>query len=284
MLSYQHAFHAGNLADVHKHAVLAFCLGYMVQKDKPLSYLETHAGRGLYDLTSPEALRTGEAKAGIARATDWFAADHPYMRAQDVVQAQFGTGAYAGSPLIAAALLRPEDRIHLAELHPQEHDALISAMAGAAPSVQIAREDGAAMALATCPPMPRRGLALIDPSWEVKDDYTAIPALVRKLHRKWNVGTLVLWYPLLRDGPHRAMTLALATAIPEGITHEVTFPPAREGHRMQGAGLFIVNPPWGLEQELARLSAHFAALGKQRTTDQRGRRSQELPPRAQGHI
>lgn len=263
MLSYQHGFHAGNLADVHKHAALAFCLDYMVQKDKPLSYLETHAGRGLYDLDSPEARRTGEAAAGILRARDWFAPDHPYMRAQAAVQARHGAAAYGGSPLIAAALLRPGDRMHLAELHPQEHAALVQAMAGARPRVGIRREDGAAMALALCPPEPRRGLVLVDPSWETAADLDRMPALVRKLHRKWNVGVIILWYPLLRDGPHRGMAAELAAAIPGGMVHEVAFPPARPGHRMEGSGLFVVNPPWGLEAALAPLPARFAALKKQ---------------------
>ncbi len=260
MLSYQHAYHAGNLADVHKHAVLAFCLDYMVLKDKPLSYLETHAGRGLYDLAAPEALRTGEAAAGIARAQEWFAPEHPYMRAIAAVRDRHEPSAYPGSPLIAAALLRREDRMHLAELHPQEYAALVRAMEGAVPSVRILREDGIRMALAACPPMPRRGLALVDPSWEVKEDYTRIPAFLRRLNRIWNVGTLILWYPLLRDGPHRGMIAGLQEALPGAIPHEVAFPPAREGHRMEGSGLFIINPPWGIEDELARLSARFAAL------------------------
>ncbi|MBW7922904.1 MAG: 23S rRNA (adenine(2030)-N(6))-methyltransferase RlmJ [Rubellimicrobium sp.] len=263
MLSYQHAYHAGNLADVHKHAVLSSCLDYMTRKNKPLSYLETHAGRGLYDLSGVESQRTGEAAAGILRLRDLFAADHPYMRAQRAVQARHGAAAYGGSPLIAAALLREGDRIDLAELHPQEHAALVAAMADAVPAVHVHRRDGAAMALALAPPEPRRGLALIDPSWELKEDYARIPDLVRKLHRKWNVGVLLLWYPILRDGPHRAMVDGLVAVIPEGVVHEVAFAPAREGHRMEGSGLFIVNPPWGIADELALLSARFAALTRQ---------------------
>lgn len=287
MLSYQHAFHAGNLADVHKHAVLAFCLDYMVQKEKPLSYLETHAGRGLYDLAAAEALRTGEAAAGITRVQDWFAPDHPYMRALEATQRRHGPSAYPGSPLIAGALLRKEDRMHLAELHPQEHAALVGAMEGAAPAVRTLREDGARMALATCPPMPRRGLALVDPSWEVKGDYSRIPALLRKLNRSWNVGTLILWYPLLRNGehdaPHRDMIAGLHEAIPDALSHEVAFPPAREGHRMEGSGLFIVKPPWGIKDELARLSARFAALGRQNPAQQPPDRKKRLHRSAQGH-
>jgi hypothetical protein len=102
MLSYQHHFHAGNLADVQKHALLAWCLAYLTQKDKPLTYIETHAGRGLYDLASEYALKTGEAALGIERAEDWFPKDHPYRQRLNEVRASYGPTAYPGSPLIAA--------------------------------------------------------------------------------------------------------------------------------------------------------------------------------------
>jgi len=256
MLSYQHLYHAGNPADVHKHAALAWCLEYLTAKDKSLTYLETHAGRGLYDLTAPEAEKTGEAKAGIVRMEEMFPATHPYRRALNAVRAAHGPDAYPGSPLIAAHFLRAADRMRLAELHPQEHAALRTALPGAA----VDRRDGAEMALAACPPDPRRGLLLIDPSWEVKTDYRTIPDLVQKLHRKWNVGVILLWYPLLATTPHRAMVADLAGAIPDALVHEVTFPPARPGHGMAGSGLFVVNPPWGLAGELARITAIFAAL------------------------
>ena len=111
MLSYQHIFHAGNLADVHKHALLAWTLDYLVAKDKPLTYIETHAGRGLYDLTAAEAEKTGEAAAGIAKAEAWLPADHPYRRRLAEVRAHHGDMAYPGSPLIAATTLRSADVI-----------------------------------------------------------------------------------------------------------------------------------------------------------------------------
>ena len=107
MLSYQHIFHAGNPADVHKHALLCAMLNYMTRKDKPLSYLETHAGRGLYDLSSDAALKTGEAAAGIAALTDKFAPDHPYIKALATLRDRHGPSAYAGSPMLAALSLRP---------------------------------------------------------------------------------------------------------------------------------------------------------------------------------
>ena len=128
MLSYQHIYHAGNLADVHKHAMLASLLAYLARKDKPLSYIETHAGRGLYRLDAPEAMKTGEAAAGIGRAAALFPADHPYRRILAAVRDRYGRAAYPGSPLVAALSLRSGDRMHLAELHPQEFAALGATM------------------------------------------------------------------------------------------------------------------------------------------------------------
>jgi len=259
MLSYQHGYHAGNLADVHKHALLAATLDYLTRKDKPLSYLETHAGRALYALDAPEAVKTGEAAQGITRAAHLFGADHPYARVLARVRALHGPAAYPGSPLLAALMLRPDDRMHLAELHPQEHAALVAAMRPF--GAQVHHEDGLKMALARTPPDPRRGLMLIDPSYEVKADYTALPSLVRAVHARWNVGVIALWYPILTSAAHLPMIAALeAAGLPKTLRHEVHFPPAREGHGMVGSGMFFVNAPFGLAGEAARLDRLFAAL------------------------
>lgn len=260
MLSYQHIYHAGNLADVHKHALLAVMLAYMGQKPKPISYLETHAGRGLYRLDDAAALKTGEAAAGIGVAQGWFGEKHPYYQALADVRARHGDAAYPGSPALAAALLRDADRMHLAELHPQECDALRLAMRGS--GAKIHHQDGFGMAMGVCPPEPRRGLCLIDPSYEIKSDYKTIPGFVGKLHRKWNVGVIALWYPILSDAGHKGMIAALKQqGLPKMLHHEVRFPPVREGHRMVGSGLFVVNAPYGAQDEADRLGRHFAALG-----------------------
>jgi 23S rRNA (adenine2030-N6)-methyltransferase len=260
MLSYQHIYHAGNLADVHKHALLASMLAYLTAKPKPLSYIESHAGRGLYALDAPEALKTGEAAQGIVRAQrlGWFAPTHPYACALAATRAAHGPGAYPGSPLLAAALLRPIDSIRLAELHPREFVALRAAMA---PHGGIFQQiDGLQMALSCTPPTPRRGLLLIDPSYEVKADYEALPPAIGQIARKWNVGCVALWYPLLASAAHRPMLTALQRDHPDAMRHEVRFAPARAGHGMAGSGLFIVNPPWGIADEARRLSSLFAAL------------------------
>lgn len=259
MLSYQHIYHAGNLADVQKHALLCAMLEYMTQKPKPMSYLETHSGRALYDLSSAEAAKTGEAEAGIGLAEEWFAAEHPFRRALKAVRDGFGEQSYGGSPLLAAQLLRPDDKMHLAELHPQEGDALEDAMVMF--DAKIHRRDGFEMAQAVCPPTPRRGLLLIDPSYEIKTDYETIPKQIAKLHRKWNVGVIALWYPILADGTHLPMVTALEFHnLPKVLRHEVRFPAAREGHRMIGSGMFIVNAPWGLKKEADQLTEAFGRL------------------------
>ncbi|WP_412555424.1 23S rRNA (adenine(2030)-N(6))-methyltransferase RlmJ [Shimia sp. MIT1388] len=259
MLSYQHIFHAGNLADVQKHALLAVMLEYMGQKPKPKSYLETHAARGVYQLDDAAAVKTGEAEAGIGKVVGWFAEDHPYKRALKAVQARHGDKAYPGSPAIAQALLRGEDSMQLCELHPQEATALRQAMKGS--GAKVHQKDGFETVMGICPPTPRRGLLLIDPSYEIKSDYKTLPGWIANVHRKWNVGVIALWYPILRDGTHKAMVQALeAKSFPKVLRHEVEFPPAKEGHRMIGSGMFIINAPYGLQAEAQDLTTRFASL------------------------
>lgn len=261
MLSYQHIYHAGNLADVQKHALLAWVLDYLTRKDKPLTYLETHSGRGLYKLDAAEAVRTGEAEAGIRRVQQksWFSADHPLARAIRMVQERHGAEAYPGSPMIAASLLREQDSLHFAELHPQEHSVLATIMSPYGAGVY--RQDGYELAQSLLPPTPRRGVMLIDPSYEVKSDYDRLPRIIGKLHHKWNVGVIALWYPILTDNRHSAMISALKSLNPtKTLHHEVRFNPVREGHRMVGSGMVFINAPFGLEDEVARLTKLFEML------------------------
>ena len=149
--------------------------------------------------------------------------------------------------------------MHLADLHPQEFAALKATMAPY--GADCRQEDGLHFALARTPPEPRRGLMLIDPSYEVKADYAALPPLIGKVHAKWNVGVIVLWYPILASGAHLPMLADLeAMDLPKTLRHEVRFAPARDGHGMQGSGLFIVNAPFGTAEEADRLSALFSTL------------------------
>ncbi|GHD41117.1 ribosomal RNA large subunit methyltransferase J [Thalassobaculum fulvum] len=249
MLSYQHGYHAGNLADLHKHAALAVLLAALTVKDKPLSYLESHAGRGLYDLAAPEAAKTGEAAEGVEEALARRALldDHPWVRAVEATRARHGPTAYPGSPAIARALLRPADRLHLMELHPQEHAALRAALHG--PGVHIHRRDGHEGLPALVPPTPRRGLALIDPSYEVKDEYARAARLLLDVHRRWPEGVILLWYPVLDAGMHGELLRTLeAAGVAKPWTEEVRFAGSRL--RMRGSGLVCVNTPYGAEAAL----------------------------------
>ncbi|MCV6596223.1 MAG: 23S rRNA (adenine(2030)-N(6))-methyltransferase RlmJ [Mangrovicoccus sp.] len=256
MLSYQHAYHAGNAADVHKHALLAVALEYMTRKAKPLTYLETHGGRALYDLAGAEAAKTGEAAAGIAKMQGWFEADHPYARALSETRNEAGPDAYPGSPRIAWELLREADRLIVAERHPRE----VAALREALPGAEVHAADGPALAMSLAPPTPRRGFALVDPSYEVKSEFAEIPRFLAKLHRKWPVGVIMLWYPILTSGAEREMVARLDAMVEGAVFSEVRFPPARPGHGMIGSGLWLVNPPWGWAEAAAGLEARFAGL------------------------
>jgi 23S rRNA (adenine2030-N6)-methyltransferase len=253
LLSYQHAYHAGGPADLHKHIVIAELLAQLTRKPRGITYAETHAGRGLYDLAAPEAAKTGEAAAGIARlAPDPATA---FGRALAAVRAAHGPAAYPGSPLIARTLTRPQDRLLLAELHPAEHAALRAGLAG--PGVAIHRRDGFEALLALAPPSPRRGLVLVDPSYEVKSDYAATAGLVRRLVAKWPEATVLVWYPILPAARHAELRAGLGPLAP--LVDEAGFaaPPARG---MTGSGLALVNAPHGAAAAFAAARAQAAGV------------------------
>ncbi len=241
MLSYQHGYHAGGPADLHKHVALAGLLALLTRKARPLTYMESHAGRGLYDLAGAQAAKTGEWRAGIGRAAR---REGPFWQALDAVRAAHGETAYPGSPALARALLRPTDRMILMELHPAEHGALVEALGG--PGVDIHRRDGREGLLALSPPKPRRGLALIDPSYERKEEYDETATFALALARKWPEAAIMVWYPLLPAARHVGMVKRLRDAAPATLIGETSFP-AHGGRKggMTGSGLALLNPPHG---------------------------------------
>ena len=254
MLSYQHGYHAGSPADLHKHIVLAELLAMLTAKPRGISYVETHAGRGLYDLAAPEALKTGEAAQGIGRIRPDPAT--PYGRALAAVRAAAGPTAYPGSPLVARALLRPQDRMTLMELHPAEHAGLVDAMAGS--GAQIHRRDGFEGVLALAPFKPRRGLVLVDPSYEVKTEYAAAADFVRRLIARWPEAAVLVWYPApARGAPPRPARRAGRRS--PSCCDEVAFdPPPERG--MTGSGLALVNGPYGAGQAFTAARAQAAPV------------------------
>lgn len=255
MLSYQHIYHAGNLADVHKHASLCVVLHHLTQKDKPLTYLETHAGRGIYDLSDAAAAKTGEAACGFLKmAQSEKLRAHPYFMLEKRLESEVGKNLYAGSPFIAEALLRPTDTLHLMELHPREYQELYRFMRY--PNTHLHHRDGYEGGLALCPPTPRRGIMVVDPSFEVKTEYETAARFLLKVHKKWAEGVLFLWYPVLDDGRHVPMLETLKSAgFPKFYNGEVMFKGVKEG--MKGSGVVIVNTPYDSEQELNAVKDWF---------------------------
>lgn len=251
MLSYRHAFHAGNHADVLKHFVLVQLLEYFNQKDKPYWYIDTHAGAGGYALDSRYASKNAEYAGGISKL--WSAKDLPSQLSTyvDIVRA-FNTGeklrAYPGSPMIARALLRDDDRMRLFELHSTDNRLLNAAFADAGRSVKIEKADGFSGLRALLPPPPKRALVLIDPPYEIREDYRLAFETLREANTRFPSGTYCLWYPQLqrmesRDLPAKLKRLPVPAWLHVSLT---TNRPSPDGFGMHGSGLFIVNPPWTL--------------------------------------
>lgn len=265
MLSYQHIYHAGCLPDIHKHMALAELFDLMVKKDKPLTYVETHAGRGYYDLKAPEAQKTGEAAEGIERMLkeEWFLSTRPFMRVLNSAKRKKGKNIYPGSAAIAEHYRRPGDKFHLMELHPGEIKHLHAAFNS--PAISIQKKDGMAALLALAPPEPRRGLVFIDPSYEIKSEYDTLPGAISKLMKKWPVAVPCLWYPLLPSQSHKSMIRSLTELnLPKSGIFEVEFcppPPRGNGWKsLYGSGLFIANIPHGFEQRMEEIEKRLTGI------------------------
>lgn len=247
MLSYQHIYHAGNAADFHKHIVLCEMLAHMILKDKPLTYMETHAGRGLYNLSDPLAQKTNESISGIIKYQATLNPDSPYAKAIEITKNTYGKDFYPGSPMLAELILREIDRIRLMELHPKEHEILKANMNFS--NVGIHFRDGYEGTLALSPPFPRRGLVLIDPSYEVKSEYQKVESYIRALKQKWPEAVILLWYPILETSLHKSMTANIKDIFSENSwSSEIQI--SSPHLRMIGSGLICINIPYGLEEKL----------------------------------
>lgn len=251
MLSYQHGYHAGNAADVHKHWVLCLLLEALLKKDTPFCYVDTHAGDGRYDLMGEHARKTGEYHEGIARL--WNRSDLPasVLRYLDRVRACNPSGSlrwYPGSPALAAAMLREHDRAILLEAHPQAFSALRDQLAERG-RIAVHQRDAFEGLPALVPPKERRGLVLLDPSYEIKNDYPEIPKLVARARERWPQGIYAVWYPILAEGRHHRLAESLLKqGGGEALGCEMRFHHAEGG--MAGSGMVIVNPPWKLNESL----------------------------------
>jgi 23S rRNA (adenine2030-N6)-methyltransferase len=269
MLSYRHAFHAGSAADVLKHAVHVAVLRYLTGKAKPLYALDTHAGAGAYDLGSPEAAKTREHRAGIERVlaapVEWPDLLAPYLELVRALNPPGRLVRYPGSPCLAHAILRPQDRLELVELHPTDHAALAARFARAE-RVRVVRADGLTHLVARMPPPERRGVVLLDPSYEIKSDYEAVVQAVARAHRRFPSGVFILWYPVIERERVEALLGAFReTGIRSQYRIELGMLPDSPGRGMTGSGLLLVNPPWTLpalvEAGLPWLKERLAAEG-----------------------
>ncbi|MGQ5522550.1 23S rRNA (adenine(2030)-N(6))-methyltransferase RlmJ [Chitinimonas sp. PSY-7] len=255
MLSYRHAFHAGNHADVLKHYVLARMLGYLNQKDKPYWYIDTHAGAGCYQLDSDYAAKNAEYATGIARL--WQRQDLPagfadYVQLLRDLNPDGKLKFYPGSPLVARSLLRPADKLRLFELHPTDFPLLEANMANAGRQALAQKGDGFAGLKAMLPPPPRRALVLIDPPYEDKQDYQRVVSALEDSLKRFPTGVYALWYPILqRPEPHQMVNRLKTLPVKSWLHASLNVHrPRDDGFGMHGSGLFILNPPWMLHDEL----------------------------------
>jgi 23S rRNA (adenine2030-N6)-methyltransferase len=260
-MNYRHAFHAGGFADVIKHIVLVRILTYLQDKPAAFRVIDTHGGAGLYDLTGDEARRGGEWLTGIARVMQARFSEAaqplvtPYL---DIVRAfnpQAELVAYPGSPLIARALLRPQDRLTACEIEPNARKRLIDALRRDA-QARVVDLDGWKALPAFVPPNERRGLVLIDPAFEAKDEFDRLAEGFANAFAKWPTGSYLLWYPVksrrVTDGLARHVAEVVTSGRPAGtcLRLEFSVAPQEAGGPLASAGLLIVNPPWTLPGEL----------------------------------
>lgn len=263
MLSYRHAFHAGNHADVLKHIVLIELLDYYNRKDKPWTYIDTHAGAGCYALDSEHAEKTAESVGGIGRL--WEREDVPeqlaaYMKAVRQFNPHGRLLFYPGSPALAMTQARAQDRLRLFELHPTDYLSLQQTFSTEGERVQVRKADGFAGLRSLLPPPSRRAVVLIDPPYEVKDDYRHAVDTLRDAMRRFPNGTYALWYPLLARPEARLLPERLAALGADSwldVRLAVKGAP-RDGFGMFGSGLFVINPPWVLPQRLEAIMPWLA--------------------------
>jgi 23S rRNA (adenine2030-N6)-methyltransferase len=270
-MNYRHAYHAGNFADVVKHVVLARLVEYLKLKDKAFRVVDTHAGIGLYDLSSLEAQKTGEWQGGIGKL---MRADlpppvaallEPYL---DAVRAVGELTRYPGSPLVVRHLLRRQDRLSAIELHPEDAETLKALFEGDF-QVRVTQLDGWLALGAYLPPKEKRGLVLVDPPFEEQGEFDRLVDGLRKAHRRWPGGIYALWYPIKDRGAVAAFRRALAdSGVPKILDIVFQIRPPSAEPQLDGCGMVVVNPPFTLERELATI---FPALHKLLAVEQPSR-------------
>ncbi len=265
-MNYRHAFHAGSFADVFKHAVLCRILHYLRAKPAAFRVIDSHAGAGLYDLASPEASRGAAWHDGIERLTAATLAApvaallSPFLEVVGALNERGQLKTYPGSPALARAWLRPQDRLIACEIEPQAFAALRQNLRGDV-RIKTLEIDGWTALSAYVPPPERRGLVLVDPPFEQAADFHRLSHGMAEAHRKWATGIYALWYPIKDRGEPDALVKRLRRlGIGKMLRAELTVAPLTDPASLNGCGLILVNPPWTLESELAVLLPALAGL------------------------
>jgi 23S rRNA (adenine2030-N6)-methyltransferase len=275
VLSYRHAFHAGNFADVLKHSVLTLVLEYMTRKDKGFYYIDSHSGAGMYQLADEYAQKTGEYKDGIAKLIDnddLPESLQPYIDLvkslnEDTIDENGEIALYPGSPGIARQFTRRQDSAHLFELHPADIEHL-QAYSQRWNKSHVKQSDGYQGVLGLVPPPNRRGVVLIDPPYELKEDYIKAVRTIVNAYKKFATGTYILWYPVVKRELVGQMQDAFTKSDVRNVVQvEFCQKADTQEYGMTGTGLFIVNPPWQLTTQLEEILPYLKdKLGTQETS------------------
>lgn len=269
-MNYRHAYHAGNFADVMKHVILVRVLVHLLKKETPFRVIDTHAGIGRYDLSGEEAERTGEWRAGVGRLDAPLAPEveslvAPYRDVLAETRRRHGANAYPGSPAIVREMLRRQDRAVFVEKHPTD-EAILSERFNMVVNIKVVLLDGWTALHALVPPRERRGLVLIDPPYEEPGELDRLGAELVRVASKWPTGVYMAWYPIKNPSEIDRVADALDRASPrKGLRLDLLVHRPDHPDRLNGCGLFVLNPPWTLEQEAAAvlpaLAERFARGG-----------------------
>jgi 23S rRNA (adenine2030-N6)-methyltransferase len=253
-MNYRHIYHAGNFADVHKHLVFSLILDYLHQKDKGLFILDAFAGIGLYDLNRAEAQKTNEFQAGISKIMETPAENPDLLRFQKLMHLFWSGRTYAGSPLIAAHLLRPQDRLIANELHPDDVETLRHHLRGFS-GIKVTDEDAYQSIRSHIPPLERRGIVLIDPPFERPDEFECLVKQMDEWKKRWATGIFMIWYPIKAGQPIKALHQAAENlGLNRTWVSEILLQKRDEIGGLNGAGLLIFNTPFGIPERVTELS------------------------------
>lgn len=252
-MNYRHSYHAGNFADALKHIVLVMCLEYLQKKDAALCVIDTHAGAGLYDLKAEEATKTGEWERGVGLLRAGIDAPDDLQLYLNLIRGDLAHGRYPGSPLMISRMLRPHDRLIANELHEQTAS-LLRALFESAPNVGTMQIDAYECVRAHVPPVQKRGLVLIDPPFEQKNEFDTLARQMREWKKRWPTGVYVVWYPIkahlavdaLKDAAH-------ALALPRTWFVEALVCPRKQPLSFNGCGLLLFNTPYTIPERMQRI-------------------------------